>query len=73
MESNILEQLLSSENTARRNAESYLETERNSNPANLINLFIEGMKKENIGVASLSCVLFKKYFLDDARSEGITE
>ena len=73
MESNILEALLSTSNDTRRNAESLIETERNTNPANLANTFIEGMKKDNLEVSSLSCVLFKKYFLDDRRSENINE
>lgn len=30
------------------------------------------MKNEKLEVASLSCVLLKKYFLDDRRSEGMT-
>lgn len=72
MENNLLESLLSTDNSIRRTAESSIETERNSNPANLLNIFIEGMKKENIEVASLSCILFKKYFLDDSRSETLS-
>ena len=73
MENNILECLLSTDNEIRKNAEVKMENERNSNPTALVNLFIEGMKQEKIDVASLSCVLFKKYFLDDRRSEGMKE
>jgi hypothetical protein len=35
-------------------------------------MFLNGMRKESLEVASLSCVLFKKYFLDDKRTEGIS-
>jgi hypothetical protein len=30
------------------------------------------MKNQNIDVSTISCVLFKKYFLDDRRAEGTT-
>lgn len=30
-----------------------------------------GMQKENVEIASLSCILFKKYFLDDRRTDGM--
>lgn len=72
MEQNILESLLSTNNDVRKNAEATIENERNGNPTHLINIFLEGMKKDNLEVASLSCVLFKKYFLDDRRAESIS-
>ena len=72
MEHNILESLLSTNNDVRKGAESLLENERNANPTHLINVFLEGMKKDNLEIASLACVLFKKYFLDDRRAEGIS-
>jgi hypothetical protein len=34
---------------------------------------MEGMKQNKLEEASLSCVLFKKYFLDDKRAEGVSE
>lgn len=34
-------------------------------------MFIQNMKNESVEIAQISCVLFKKYFLDN--SEGITE
>jgi hypothetical protein len=44
MESNILQSLLSHENATRKRAEESLLAERTSNPANLLNTLIEGMK-----------------------------
>lgn len=44
MEINILQSLLSHDNAMRKRAEESLMAERNSNPANLLNLLIEGMK-----------------------------
>ena len=72
MEHNILESLLSTNNDVRKSAETLLENERNANPTHLINVFLEGMKKDNLEVASLACVLFKKYYLDDRRAESIS-
>lgn len=64
MESTILESLLSVNNDVRKQAEATLETERTTNPARLMNLFFDGMKTEKQEIAQLSCVLFKKFFLD---------
>jgi hypothetical protein len=64
---------LSTDNEVRRNAENLIENERNSNPASLINTFVNGMQNQQLDVASLSCILLKKYFLDDRRSENISE
>lgn len=72
MEQNILESLLSTNNDVRKSAEALLENERNSNPTHLVNVFLEGMKKDNLEIASLACVLFKKYFLDDRRAEAMS-
>jgi hypothetical protein len=73
MESNILQSLLSTDNEIRKRAEAQIESDRNTNPAGLIGLFVEGMKTDSLEQASLACVLFKKYFLDDKRSENLTE
>ena len=72
MEQNILESLLNTNNDIRKSAEAMIENERNANPTHLINVFLEGMKKDNLEIASLACVLFKKYFLDDRRAELIS-
>ena len=47
MESNILQSLLSHENATRKRAEESLLAERTSNPANLLNTLIEGMKSSS--------------------------
>ena len=44
MENNFLENLLSADNNTRKNAEQSLMNERDSNPANLLNTLVEGMK-----------------------------
>jgi hypothetical protein len=67
MESNILQTLLSHDNAMRKRAEESLMTERNTNPANLLNILIEGMKSGDQGVAQLGALMYKKLFLDDAR------
>jgi hypothetical protein len=73
MENTLLESLLSTDNELRRNAENSIENQRDTSPATLINTFVNGMQNQNLEIASLSCVLLKKYFLDDRRSENISE
>lgn len=71
MESNLLTSLLSPDNDTRRRAEAELEQERQTNPSNVMKLFLDGMTSQKIELASLSCVLLKKYFLDER--EGTTQ
>lgn len=71
MESNILEQLLSNDSVARRNAEETLNQLRNESPANLSNTLIEGMKSSKSEITQLSSVVYKKLFLDDARAASL--
>ncbi len=47
--------------------------ERSNNPTNLLNILVEGMKNTDISVAQLAALMYKKLFLDDSRSEGISE
>lgn len=68
---NLLQDILAQDNSARQRAETELNNLRTSNPASLIQLFISNMKNDKIEVAQMSCILFKKYFLDN--SEGVTE
>jgi hypothetical protein len=72
MESNILEQLLSHEDSIRRNAELALTQLRNENPASLSFTLIEGMKNAKPEITQLSSVLYKKLFLDDSRAASMT-
>ena len=57
--------LLALDNSVRGRAETELTTKRQSDPASLMQLFVTNLKNENVEVAQMSCVLFKKYFLDD--------
>lgn len=66
MESNYIEQLLSADNEARRSAELQLNNLKANAPANLVNYLLENMKSEKPEVAQLSCLMYKKMFLDDA-------
>jgi len=34
-------------------------------PANLVSMLLEGMKAQKVEVAQLSCIMYKKLFLDD--------
>jgi hypothetical protein len=68
--SNLLQDILVADNTVRQRAETELNNQRQSNPAALLQLFTANLKSEKIEVAQVSCVLFKKYFLDN--SEGIS-
>lgn len=67
---NILEAILGHDNTARQRAETELNNTRTSNPGALLQLFTSNLKSEKVEVAQMSCILFKKYFLDNA--EGVS-
>jgi hypothetical protein len=56
----------------RKRAEESLMSERNTNPANLLNLLVEGMKNADQGVAQLAALMYKKLFLDDSRVEQLS-
>ena len=65
MESSILQCLLSSDNETRKKAEQTLMNERTSNPGNLLNVLVEGMKNQEQSIAQLAALMYKKLFLDD--------
>lgn len=46
--------------------------ERTSNPSNLLNILVEGMKNQEQTIAQLAALMYKKLFLDDSRSEEIS-
>ena len=66
---NLLQDILGADNTVRQRAETSLNTQRTENPGSLLQLFIANMNSEKADVAQISCVLFKKYFLDN--TEGV--
>lgn len=73
MESAILQSLLSHDNATRKRAEESLMNERNTNPANLLNILIEGMKSsQDQNIAQLAALMYKKLFLDDSRSDQLS-
>jgi hypothetical protein len=73
MESNILQSLLSHDNSTRKRAEESITSERNSNPANLLNILIEGMKNSaDQNISQLAALMYKKLFLDDARVDQLS-
>lgn len=51
MESHILENLLSPDNNVRKAAEAALMNERETNPANLLNTLVDGMKNDKQDIA----------------------
>ena len=51
MESSLLEQVMSTNNEIRNQAEAAMEQERASNPANLVGILVNGMQKDNSEVA----------------------
>ena len=57
------------DNSVRQRAEAELSSKRAANPTALLQLFVGNLKNDNVEVAQMSCVLFKKYFLDN--SEGV--
>lgn len=66
---NLLSEVLDANNTIRQRAEGELNAQRQQNPANLLQLFVSNLKNEKEDISQISCVLFKKYFLDDG--EGV--
>jgi hypothetical protein len=70
MESNYLDQLLVADNNTRRSAEQALYAMKDNAPANLVNLLLEGMKNQKLEVAQISCMMYKKLFLDDATTSS---
>ena len=66
---NLIKDLLQADNTIRQRAETQLNDQRSSNPGALMQLFIANMRSGETEVAMISCVLFKKYFLDN--TEGV--
>ena len=67
---NLVQAILGADNTARQRAEAQLNGQRTTDPAGLMQLFMANMKSEQAEVAQISCVLFKKYFLEN--SEGVS-
>ena len=57
------QELLSADNTIRQRAEANIQTEFSSNPSQLAQALISGLAT-SVEVATLCCVLLKKYFLD---------
>ena len=68
---NLLQDILSADNTARSRAESEFEQKRTSDPAALLQLFLGNLSNADEAVAQMSCVLFKKYFLDNEKAHEI--
>jgi hypothetical protein len=57
--------LLSADNDIRRRAEENIKDEHQKNPASLATSLITGLSKDSKEeVATICCVLLKKYFLD---------
>jgi len=67
---NLVQAILGADNTARQRAETQLNSQRTTDPAGLMQLFMTNMKSDQTEVAQISCVLFKKYFLEN--SEGVS-
>ena len=67
---NLVQAILGADNTARQRAETQLNSQRTTDPAGLMQLFMANMKSDQTEVAQISCVLFKKYFLEN--SEGVS-
>ena len=68
--SNLLKDILGQDNTSRQRAEAEINSQRKSNPAGLVQLFMTNMRSDQVEIAQISCILFKKYFLDN--SEGVS-
>jgi hypothetical protein len=64
---NLLQEVLDTNNTVRTRAEGELNTQRSANPAGLLQLFVSNLSNDNEEITQISCVLFKKYFLDDTK------
>lgn len=67
----LLQDILGQDNSARQRAENELNTQRTANPGALLQLFISNMSSDKVEVAQISCILFKKYFLENA--EGVSD
>jgi hypothetical protein len=73
MENNILQSLMSHDNAIRKRAEETLMSQRDTDPAGLLNLLLQGMQQvDDQGIAQLAALMYKKLFLDDARSENLS-
>ena len=68
--SNLLKDILGQDNTSRQRAEAEINSQRKSNPSGLVQLFMTNMRSDQVEIAQISCILFKKYFLDN--SEGVS-
>jgi len=66
---NLLSDIMNPDNAVRQRAEAELTSQRAAKPAALLELFVGNLKNDNVEVAQMSCVLFKKYFLDNR--EGV--
>ena len=69
MQQNLLQDILSADNTARTRAEQEFEKQRTADPATLLQLFLGNLSNADESLAQMSCVLFKKYFLDNGDAE----
>lgn len=67
---NLVQAILGADNTARQRAETQMNSQRSTDAAGLMQLFMNNMKSDQTEVAQVSCVLFKKYFLEN--SEGVS-
>ena len=65
------QELLSADNTIRQRAEANIQNEYSSNPAQLASALIAGQGASE-EVATLCCVLLKKYFLDIRATQTLT-
>ena len=62
------EDLLSSDNTARKRAEAEIDTTAAQNPASFAGSLLQGLSGSKVEVAQICCSLLKKYFLDKKAS-----
>lgn len=62
---NLLADILNADNSVRQRAEADMNTQRTQNPAALMQLFTTNLQNADTNQAQMSCVLFKKYFLDN--------
>jgi hypothetical protein len=66
------EELLSPDNTIRKRAEAHIETEYKQNPAVFAERLVMGLGGK-FEVASMCCVLLKKYFLDSRAATELAD
>jgi hypothetical protein len=65
-------ELLNADNEVRRRAEEKIKIEHTSNPAAFAQQLIAGLAKDSPQeIATLCCVLLKKYFLDNRPNSGV--